>query len=129
MFFRVVHDMSNLKSLLLRDDSFYFLLLFASVISILFSISSNSIETVINPDAICYLLSADAVSQSTWRAATQVCPQAHWPFYSLLIYSIADFFSITSLHAAYLINGFFSVISIITFFLLVREMCGSKRVL
>jgi hypothetical protein len=103
--------------------------LLAGVTSILFSIWNNLNETVINPDAICYILSADAIAQSGWKAIMQTCPQAHWAFYSMLIYSVAHLFSLSSLYAAYGINGFFSLVSVITFIALVREMGGNKKIL
>jgi hypothetical protein len=44
---------------------------------------------IINPDAICYVLSAKQAGESGMTAAMHLCGQASWPFYSVLIYAFS----------------------------------------
>jgi hypothetical protein len=83
-------------------------------------------ETVINSDAICYLLSAKAIGAAGLRPAMQLCGQAQWPFYSFLLYGLAQFSHLPSLTAAYLIDGLFSTLSVLTFILIVKELLLSS---
>jgi len=102
----------------------------AACISVLLSIWSACSESVINPDAICYLLSAEAIARSGWFAVIHnTCPQANWPFYSILIFALSHVVSLSYLVSAYLLDGLFSLISVITFICIVKELGGSTRVL
>jgi hypothetical protein len=100
--------------------------LFAGCLSILLSAFINLRESVINPDAICYLLSAAAVADSI-NAAMQLCGQATWPFYSVLIYTIARLTHLSYQNAAYILDGCFTLLSVLTFIAIVAEL-GGKRV-
>lgn len=40
---------------------------------------------VVNPDGVCYLSSANLFLKKDWLGAVHICPQAHWPFYSMLL--------------------------------------------
>src|SRR3990167_11313762 len=97
---------------------------FASVCSILLSAWAAFKTDVINPDAICYLQSAQTLSQGL-SSAIHVCGQAQWPFYSVLIFGIAHLTHFSYLAAAYSLDAFFSLISIIAFIAIVRLLTPS----
>ena len=63
--------------------------LMAGLFSIMLSCWIAMRESVINPDGICYVLSAGAFGQSGIGAAMHLCAQAMWPFYSALIYTFS----------------------------------------
>lgn len=100
----------------------YFLIyLTAAFFSVLLSVWICGNETVINPDAICYLQSAATVHKGL-IAAMNVCGQAKWPLYSVII---AGFVKITSLSyetAAYIINSFFSLVAVVAFINIVHTL-------
>jgi hypothetical protein len=103
--------------------------LFAIIASITLSSWINFNETVINPDAICYLLSAEAMGKFGISGAMHLCGQAQWPFYSALIYGFVQISHFSYPLAAYLLDGAFSLVSVVTFILIVKELGGSQRVL
>ncbi len=104
------------------------LYLAAFAISIFFSYWVDIRTLVINPDAICYLFSAETMTDGL-QAAIHLCPQAKWPFYSMLIYAVANFLHITALNAAYMIDGLFSAISVVAFIACVRQLADTKRMM
>lgn len=105
------------------------LFLFAFSVSILLSAWLGYRETVINSDAICYLLSAQKVGTDGIRQAMHLCEQAKWPFYSVLIYGFVQLTHLTYPAAAYVLDGFFSLLSVAAFILIVKELGGSQRTL
>ena len=110
-----------------RNDHLPFI--FTVGISILLSVWINLRETVINPDAICYLLSAETYTQSGLRAAMQLCGQARWPFYSVLIAQLTQWTHLSYTFSAYLLDGLFSVISVGMFLLITQTLGGTRRVI
>jgi len=88
--------------------------LIAALLSVLCSIWINSREVVINPDAICYLQSAAAFKDGI-HFAMNLCGQAKWPFYSLLIAGFVHLTHFSYEISAYLLNGFFSLITVLVF--------------
>jgi hypothetical protein len=100
----------------------------AGFISILLSFYINVRESVINPDAICYLQSAENMKFGLY-AGIRVCDQAKWPLYSLIIhyFSTLTHFSVET--AAYILDGLFSLISVLTFISIVRFISPSIRIL
>lgn len=116
----------NLRSIFHQRN--YLLYFFAISASILLSFWIDWHETVINSDAICYLLSAETVGNSI-SSAMHLCGQAKWPFYSVLIYSLVQITHLSYTFSAYVIDGFFSLCSVVLFILIVKELGGSKRVL
>lgn len=84
------------------------------ITSIIFSIWSGVSGSVINTDAICYLQSAETVSQG-FSAAMHVCTQAQWPFYSILIAGFVYLAKFSYVAAAYFLDGIFSIISAVMF--------------
>ncbi len=97
----------------------------AALASIILSVWAAAKTAVINPDAICYLFSAEAVERG-FSAASHLCDQAKWPFYSILIYGLAKLthFSITA--SAWFLDGFFSLISVVTFIAIVNLFSKKK---
>lgn len=100
----------------------------AVVISISLSYWMSVREPVINPDAICYLQSAESMQQG-WHAGTHVCDQAKWPFYSALIFAFKKLTHINSLFSAYILNGLFSLMSILIFIAITRFFTDNKIIL
>ena len=101
--------------------------LIAITMSVLLSAWINTHESVINVDAICYVLSAEALGQFDLSGAMHVCPQAKWPFYSLLIYALSKITTVSYVTSAYLLDGFFSAISVVTFVAIVSVLSQSRR--
>jgi len=97
--------------------------------SLLLSAWINYHETVINPDAICYLLSADEMGRMGLTSAMQICPQAKWPFYSVLVFLFGSITHFSLTLSAYAVDALFSVISVCAFITIVKQMGGSRRVL
>ncbi|RDI48112.1 hypothetical protein [Aquicella lusitana] len=110
-----------------RHDALLYV--FAIAASILLSSWIGHRETVINTDAICYLLSAQIMAESGIKGAMQLCGQAHWPFYSALIYGFVRLSHLTYTSAALVLNGFFSLISVTAFIFIVKALGGSRRVM
>lgn len=86
-------------------------------------------DTVINPDGMCYLLSAQLMGSGSLSDVMHLCPQSKWPLYSGLIYSLSQFSHLSLFASAHIWDGIFSLMSVGTFILLVKEMGGSKPVL
>jgi len=114
------------KRLLAHPGFLYFFLIVASIaLSCWISLR----ESVINPDAICYLLSAEMIGKSGMHVAMHLCGQAKWPFYSTLIYFFVKLTHVSYVTAAYILNGFFTLISVTTFVLIIKALGGSQRLL
>lgn len=118
--------MKKLAAFHQRDYVIYAVAALASLL-LSFWISSN--ETVLNPDAICYLLSANEIGNNGLRAAMHLCAQSAWPFYSMLIYGLVQLTQLSYVFSAFLLNSFFTLISVVTFIAIVKELGGSRRVL
>lgn len=103
--------------------------LFAIVSSLLLSFWITAQQNVLNADAVCYLLSAEHLSQASIKSAMQLCGQAKWPFYSVLIHAVATGLHLSYQTAAYLLNGSLTLLSVLVFIRIVKELGGSNRVL
>lgn len=102
---------------------------FAALASFLLSAWIAYREVLINPDAICYLQSAAVIGAGGLRKAMNLCPQAQWPLYSVLIYSLSFLTQLPLLVSAFIWDALFSAISVMTFIAIVRELGGHRRVL
>jgi hypothetical protein len=100
----------------------------AAVASILLSIWAAAKTSVINPDAICYLYSAAAMEKGL-TIATHLCEQSKWPFYSILIFGLSKLTSLSFTSAAFCLNGFFSLISVLTFIAIVNQLTNHPRII
>lgn len=109
-----------------RDRQIY---AFAFLVSIVLSYLVGYRNVVINPDGICYLLSAQIVGSASIKDVMQLCPQSQWPFYSTLIYALVQMSHFSFTASAYLLNAFFSVITVVTFITIIKELGGTRRIL
>jgi len=107
---------------LMRQQSIVYL--FAGIASILLSCWFSLRVDVINPDAICYLQSVDALKTGL-ASAINVCDQAKWPFYSICIFLLKNLTGLSILHSAWVLNGLFSLISVCVFIAIVGSMASS----
>jgi hypothetical protein len=110
-----------------RSDTLIYLV--AGLLSLLLTYDGSLRASVINPDGICYLQSAATFGSANWHEALHVCGQAQWPFYSLLIYGLSALTHISFVSAAFVLNGVFSLISVLAFIYLVKLLNGNKQVL
>jgi hypothetical protein len=101
----------------------------AGLISLLLSAWICLQQTVVNPDAVCYLLSAKEMGSAGISAAMHLCGQASWPFYSALIFFFAKYsiFSITT--SAYILDSLLTLITVLSFVMLAESLGGTRRVL
>ncbi len=115
-----------MKYLMQRDFLPYYVAIFASL---LLSFWLDYRETVINPDAICYLLSAKSISTIGIKGAMQLCNQARWPFYPFLIHAFAQITLFSHLISAYILNALFTLLTVTSFILIVKILGGNRRTL
>jgi hypothetical protein len=99
----------------------------AVLVSVLFSLIAAVKTTVINPDGICYLQSA-ALMPTSFAQAVHLCGQAHWPFYSYLIYLGHALTNLSYYWVAYLLDGIFSLITVCGFIAIIRSQTLSLRI-
>lgn len=83
---------------------------------------------VINTDAICYLHSAETI-QSSLNSAMHLCNQARWPFYSIFIFGLQNLTQFSFLNTAFVLNGIFSLITVLLFVGIVDFLRVPVRVL
>lgn len=102
---------------------------FAALCSLILSIGIAYQEKVINPDAICYLQSAAVIGDGGLRKAMNLCPQAQWPLYSVLIYFLSYFTHLPLMVAAFTLDAVFSVMTVLAFISLTRQLGGRGCVL
>jgi hypothetical protein len=100
----------------------------AAILSLLLSGWMIATSSIINPDGICYLQSAEMMKNS-FSDAMHLCGQAKWPFYSFLIYSVSKWTSFSDLNSAYFLDAVLSLISVLTFIAIVGTLTTSKRIL
>lgn len=81
-----------------------------------------------NPDGICYLQSASILMNQGIHAAREVCGQAAWPFYDILIAGMARFFHFSIIFSANSLNGFFSLLSVLFFVTIIRQLTPDKKI-
>src|SRR6476660_8620872 len=104
--------MNKLAVFFERNIQIYF---FAFIASIVLSIWIGYRDTVINPDGICYILSAQMVGTASIKDVMHLCPQAQWPFYSTLIYAVVKLSHFSYHAAANILNALFSLLSVMMF--------------
>lgn len=118
-----------MKEWLMRHRSDGLLFVFATLTSIFLSVWVGYQNAVINPDGICYVLSAQHVGSGGLHDVLSFCPQSRWPFYSILIYGLAQLVPLSYFSAAVILNTLLSLLSVVTFIGIVKLLGGSKRVL
>ena len=99
------------------------------VISLVLSLVICAQQAVVNPDAICYLLSANEVGAAGLSAAMHLCGQAAWPFYSVMVYAFSkvSFLSVTT--SAYILDAVLTSITVLSFVKIVEALGGTRRVM
>lgn len=118
--------MRNVLPFYQREGFIYF---FAILTSLLLSAGIDFFQPIVNPDAICYLGSAKAIGTMGLKAATHLCPQANWPFYSMVIFSVVKLTHLPYPIAGYAIDAIFSAISVLLFIMIVKRLGGSRNVM
>jgi hypothetical protein len=101
----------------------------ASILSLLLSLGISGTQQLINPDAVCYLTSAERLSQGL-HYAMNVCGQAKWPLYSILISGVQTITHLSYTYSAYVLNASFSLLTVCTFISIVsflRESLTTNR--
>ncbi len=104
-----------------------YVLISSAIFSLILSCIIHSQADVLNLDGICYLKSAEAMKISI-RAASHLCEQAKWPFYSILIYILSTTIKISYVSAAFLLNSFFTMLSVVSFIFIIQLLTDKIRV-
>lgn len=112
-----------------RHGSDGLLILFATITSLFLSVWVGYQDAVINPDGICYLLSAQQLETGRLHDVISLCPQSRWPFYSILIFSLAKLSHLSYFSAAVTINAVLSLFTVLAFIGIVKLLGGTKRIL
>jgi hypothetical protein len=97
----------------------------AAFFSVICSLWISNREAVINSDAICYLQSAATMKEGI-HVAMDLCGQAKWPLYSLLIAGFVKVTHLPYVTAAYILNGFFSLLTVLAFISIVNFLAGKS---
>jgi len=114
-----------MRKIMQSNKAIYFI---AALASILLSIWQIEKTWVINPDGVCYLQSAATVFSHGINYARHVCSQAAWPFYSILIAIFAKIFHCSNIFAANILNGFFSLLSVLFFISIIKQLSKNKTI-
>jgi hypothetical protein len=101
----------------------------SALISITLSLWINHHVVLLNPDAICYLQSAETFSHQGLLAAMSLCGQSQWPFYYVFIAGIVKLTGFSYEHSAFILNGIFSVLTVLIFIRIVSLFSHKKTVL
>jgi hypothetical protein len=99
----------------------------AFLLSIVFSVwMTGRAGSLVNPDGICYLLSAQSLGENTLAQVMHLCAQSQWPFFSWLIHLVVRGVHVSYPVAAYFLDGVFSTLSVLMFMAIVQVL-GGKR--
>lgn len=110
-----------------RSQSF-FLYVSAILLSGILTAFAVSHRSVLNADGLCYLLSAEQFTQSGLKQAMQLCGQAAWPFYSVLLAMIARVSTLPLEHTAFVLNAMFDATSVLFFVMIIRVLTPNPRI-
>lgn len=102
---------------------------FVGICSLLLSAWLGLRHETINNDGVCYIMSAKEYGVSGLSAAMHICGQAKWPLYSVLIHYVAKVTFLSEINAALLLNAGLTLISVLAFVAVVRELGANKRVM
>jgi len=100
----------------------------AAIASILLSLWINTHTVLLNPDAICYLQSAETIHDQGLLAAISLCDQSQWPFYSLLIAGGVKVTTFSYEHTAIILNSLFSLLTVLIFIRIVSLFNDKKSI-
>jgi hypothetical protein len=101
----------------------------AALVSIVLAFDGSWRASVINPDGICYLQSAATLASAGLHDAMQICGQAKWPFYSMLIFGVVSVTKLSYISAAFFLNGLLSLVSVLTFIYITHLLGANRRVM
>ena len=107
-----------MKQILNRFSNQDYLFMIAACMSLLLSVWFSARDNIINPDGICYLMSAQYVEVGGIKGVAKFCPQSQWPLYSILIYGMTQLTHLSYLHAAQVLDALFTMTSVISFLLI-----------
>ena len=94
------------------------------IVSLLYSLLRLWIDPLFNPDAVYYLIAAEAWLESGVAAALEI----YWrPFYSILIGGFALISGLSTLASAHVIDALFAATLLVAVQLLIRELGGDVR--
>lgn len=106
-----------------------FLYFFAVVTSLILSLGIGLRQAIINPDAVCYLTSAEAIGRIGIKGAMQICSQANWPFYPAIIYGVVQITHLSYPAAGYAVDAIFTALSVLFFLMIVKKLGATQRIL
>lgn len=109
-----------------RNGLLYFI---AGVLSLLLSVWIQVRGVIVNPDAVCYLSSAETMASQGFSAGMHLCGQAKWPLYSFLIYIAAKTTGLSYISAAYILNAIFDACSILVFIRIIQVLGANRRIM
>lgn len=98
------------------------------LISLFFSFVALK-NVVINPDGLCYVLSAEKFQMGSLKEAMGFCTQANWPFYAILLAVISPLLHLSLEQSAYLLNAIFDAGIIIVFMMVLRLLTTHPRII
>jgi len=94
----------------------------AGILSLFLSFLLTHRVWVVNPDGVCYLQAAYSFNEKI-PGIMSLCGQAKWPFYSIAIALVAKISAFTYLNSAYILDGFFSLLTVL-FFIKIIDFLG-----
>jgi hypothetical protein len=109
-------------------DSRYIIYITAALVSIFLSYWMNNQAILLNPDAICYLQSAQRAHLGL-SAVMSLCDQSQWPFYSLLIAGVVNITTLSYEQAAFILNGLFSLLTVLLFIRIIAFFSDKRKIL
>ncbi len=98
----------------------------AALISVLLSALTIYHYPVFNGDGVLYFKTATAFWTGGIKAAIVVYG---WPFYSIVLAIVSHVFHLSLLHSGYLLNYIFSVLTVLIFIKIVKELGGTTKLL
>lgn len=99
--------------------------LFSLILSLIISIN----QAIVNPDAVCYLSSANEAAVYGVRAAMNICGQATWPFYPVLVGYFSKFTLLSVTTSAYLLDALATLVTVLAFLATVEKLGATRRVM
>ncbi|MBV8803128.1 MAG: glycosyltransferase family 39 protein, partial [Gammaproteobacteria bacterium] len=106
----------------------YSIYIIAAGISLLISFWINTHTIILNPDAICYLQSAQTIHDQGLSAGMSLCGQSKWPFYSLFIAAGVKLTTLSYEQFAIVLNSLFSMLTVLIFIRIVSLFTNKKSI-
>lgn len=106
-----------------KYSSFFWILLFSVIASLILSAWSGYAQQIPNPDATYYLRAAELFEAGRWEEALKVY---RWPFYSMTIAAAMKLTSASAFVGAQLINAIFDCLIVVIFVGLAKALATEK---